>query len=100
MKDPNYIEQALLPPFYRQVPRPPDGWPDRTTPEALKKAADIAHTNSEALRKSNNSLVLQVLHLQGEVKTARNWRWGIVASLLVGIFLLLLDLGLHAWLHK
>jgi len=100
MKDPNYIEQALLPPFYRQVPRPAGGWPDRTTPEALKKAADVAHTNLEALRKANSSLVLQVSHLQDEVKTLNNWRWGIAASLLVGIFLLLLEVSLKIWLHK
>lgn len=42
--------------FYRELPMPSDGWPDRETPRALRKSLDKAHDNLKLMLKENHTL--------------------------------------------
>ena len=98
MKDPNLIEGYSLEPikpFYRQVPRPPEGWPDRTTNQALKKAADIAHKNDETLRRANNDLLRQIDAQRGRIENL----WVAIYALIAAIGLTVIGLLIDALLR-
>jgi hypothetical protein len=42
--------------FYRQVPMPKGGWPDRENPKALRKSLDKAHDNLGQVVRENDRL--------------------------------------------
>lgn len=68
MPIPDLLKLAKIPEpreleLYRQVPMPPEGWPDRTTPEALKASDDKAHDNFKLVRADRDRLQRQVIDL-------------------------------------
>lgn len=53
--------------FYRQLDKPPEGWPPRNTLEALEKSDNKAHDNARMLVRENDKLraALIKLHKSG-----------------------------------
>lgn len=87
-----YERNTLMPEFYRQEPRPPDGWPDRDSREALVKADNQAHDNVKMLVRVNDVLRRDQWKLMKKLETERKWRLGIFSGLLISIFLMLLEI--------
>jgi len=53
------LEELLRPDshvYYRQEEMPDQGWPDRDSPQAVRKALDCAHDNMKALVRENDRL--------------------------------------------
>jgi hypothetical protein len=53
-------DSDIVPPreyeFYQQQPRPPQGWPPRDSPHALRRSLDKAHDNLKRVVRENDQL--------------------------------------------
>ena len=67
--------------FYQQVPQPPQGWPERDSPKALRKSLDKAHDNLNKQRTVNDKLQKQLLDMEEVLVTERNWRKWLITAL-------------------
>lgn len=56
--------------FYRKLPMPEGGWPDRETTKALRKSDDIAHDNIKQLVRENDRLRAALIDLH---RKQRRW---------------------------
>jgi len=90
-----YRKPTLMPEFYRYEVGPIQGWPSRDTPEAMRKSLDGAHDRVRQLVRVNDQLRRDQYQLIKMVKIEQNWRKGIFWAMLVGIFIMLLDMMLH-----
>ena len=90
-----YKKPTLMGDFYRHEVGPIASWPSREHPEAMKKALDVAHDNLRKLIRVNDLLRKGILTLDKDVQRERLWRKGIFWSLLVAIFMMLLDMSLR-----
>jgi hypothetical protein len=95
MKDPLLIDESLMPRFYRDIPEPAQGWPDRSTPENQLKALNKAHDAIRTLVGIQDQAIAERERLKEQVRALWIWIITTLAALLTGIFLLLLDIFLR-----
>lgn len=66
--------------YYEQIPMPPRGWPERETPEALRKSLDKCHDIQHAVLRENDRLRKVVLDLY----EAQRWLLKLFIALMLG----------------
>ena len=69
--------------FYQQVPKPPQGWPERDSPKALRKSVDRAHDNFLKQARVNDKLQKQLLEMEDVLKKERKWRKWLISALVL-----------------
>lgn len=82
--------------LYRQVPMPPEGWPDGTTPQALKASCDKAHDNLKVVVRDRDRLQHEVIEVRRDAALAQRWQLKIFLSLMGATWAVLG--GLLKWL--
>jgi hypothetical protein len=107
MHNPDLIPNSeIVPPreceFYEQQPRPPQGWPSRESPHALRRSLDKAHDNLKRVVRENDQLraALGKLHRRQRLQfklfsSAMGFTWAVMAWLL-HLLLPYAIVGMHA----